>query len=43
MSLDWWEYYEVRGMIKTLNEEMAQLKKEIKKLSKQVAELKDDK
>jgi len=43
MTLDWWEYYEVRGRIKTLNDEISQLKEAIKKLSKQVDELKNDK
>ena len=43
MSLDWWEYYDFRGRIKTLNDEITLLKEEIKKLSKQVADLKNDK
>lgn len=40
MSLDWWEYYDFKGNLKTLNDEIAALTREIEKLKKEMAELK---
>jgi uncharacterized protein (UPF0335 family) len=40
MSLDWWEFYEVKGNLKTIITEMERLRVEIAKLKKEVDELK---
>ena len=43
MGLEWWEFYEVRGSLKTLTKEVADLKAEVKKLRKEIEKIKKDK
>jgi len=40
MSLDWWEFYEVKGNLKTIITEMERLRVEIANLRREVDELK---
>lgn len=43
MSLEWWEYYEVKGNLRILQEEVERLTLEIQKLREDLKELKKEK
>ena len=43
MSLDWWEYYDMKGNMKALRDEIDRLRKEVEKLREEVKELKGKK
>ena len=43
MSLDWWEFYEVKGNLKTITTEIERLKAEVAELRREIEKLRGEK
>ena len=40
MALEWWEYYDIKGDLKTLKSEILRLNKEMKDMREEIEKLK---